>query len=230
MEQYVHTLIAAKSAYVPKPSQVAEFFDGLVKCSDFHIISEKRFQPGLRVMKPSGRFRQFVSPLTGETKSFSISDIVKLEKITDIPAAIEGLEDCSVLLSGAWKVEKQPLAFLTTAGAPFGGDPVCEVSCHLRTGLVSTSCCDAEVSHCQNLPSFGAPCNSEDEVGIFSHPWTGAIIQVPNAGCARFWIEFEFGKFLLPKMADDLNILSPSIVAKAEECFQTRFVQGCRFN
>jgi hypothetical protein len=55
------------------------------------------------------------------------------------------------------------------------------------------------------------------------------VIEVPNAGSARFWIEFEFGKFIYPKIEKRLEILSPLLVETAEECFQAEFVQGCRF-
>jgi hypothetical protein len=57
MEQYVHTLIAADSAFVPQSVQIEKFFEILTTSYHFRIISDTRFQPGLRVMKPSGRFR-----------------------------------------------------------------------------------------------------------------------------------------------------------------------------
>ena len=56
MEQYIHTLIAVNSAYVPKPAQIREFFEALIKSFHFRIISDKQFQPGFRVRKP-GAFK-----------------------------------------------------------------------------------------------------------------------------------------------------------------------------
>jgi len=229
VEQYVHTLIAANSGFVPASSQVALFFNILITSLNFRVISDRRFQPELRIMKPSGRFRSFIN-LTGESESFPISDHIKVEGIADIQPLIQHLEHYGVLLPGEWEMKHRPLVLLATDGVPYSDSYVCEVSCHLRPGLVSTSDWDVEALPGQDVPIFGKPHKGGDEAGVFSHPWTHQRIEVPNAASARFWIEFEFGKFLLPQMADSLDLLNSLIVAKTEECFQTRFVQGCRFN
>jgi hypothetical protein len=79
------------------------------------------------------------------------------------------------------------------------------------------------------VPGFGEPWNGESTIGIFTNPWTGEAIEVPNAASARFWIEFEFGKFIYPRIDKSFDVFDPRLVEKAEECFQTKFVQGCRF-
>ena len=66
-------------------------------------------------------------------------------------------------------------------------------------------------------------------MGVFPNPWTGGVIEVADAGCARFWIEFEFGKFIYPKITDNLEVMNPEIVSAGEDCFGTKFAQGCRF-
>lgn len=231
MEQYVHTLIPSDSSFVPKSSEVAEFFEALVTSFNFQVISDAPFQPGLRVRKPSGRFRTGINVFTGEKKTIPISDQVKIENPADIPQLIEGITRYAVLASGEWKLGSAPLALFTTDGIPFEKDYLCEVSCNLRPETVSTSCSVGELaSNHQNVRPFGEPCDSDGTTGIFTHPWTGKTIEVPNAGCARFWIEFEFGKFLLPQIASSFDILNPMLVAKTEECFQTKFTQGWRFN
>jgi hypothetical protein len=72
-------------------------------------------------------------------------------------------------------------------------------------------------------------CKNAAENGIFPNAWTGDVIEVTDAGCARFWIEFEFGKFIYPKLTDNLEVMSPALVLGAEKCFRTKFAQGCRF-
>ncbi len=216
MEQYVHTLIAADSAFVPEPLQLADFFDGLVTAFHFHLKS------GARVAKPTGRLRTALNPLTGETWSSPVSDQIRTATFAEIPAAVDGLVRYCVLASGEWTPESRPMVLLTPDGRPYQNNYLCEVSCNLRPDPVSTSCW-------KHAPPFGEACAAEVATGIFSHPWTGEMIEIPDAGCARFWIEFEFGKFLLPEMAGGLNVLSPPIVAKTEECFETRFVQGWTF-
>ncbi len=95
---------------------------------------------------------------------------------------------------------------------------------------VSTSAWDVEAGpNIRNVPLFGTPCGPDDDLGIFPNPWTGEAVEVPHAGCARFWIEFEFGKLIYPKVGKNFEFLSSSIVAEAEQCFRTKFVQGCRF-
>ena len=54
VEQYVHTLIAANSAFVPEPPLLAEFFEGLVTAFHFRLNSDAPSQPRLRVVKPTG--------------------------------------------------------------------------------------------------------------------------------------------------------------------------------
>lgn len=76
----------------------------------------------------------------------------------------------------------------------------------------------------KEVPFFGEPCLRQD--ATFRHPVTGELIEVANAGCSRFWVEFEFGKWLLPKINTSLNILDPSIAAMAQESFSTAFAQG----
>jgi len=39
-------------------------------------------------------------------------------------------------------------------------------------------------------------------------------------------VEFEFGKWLLPKIDDSLNVLNPSIAAMADQAFSTTLKQG----
>jgi hypothetical protein len=230
MEQYIHTLIAVDSAFVPQSKQVAKFFEILTVTCNFRIISDTRFQPGLRVMKPSGRFRSGTS-FTGEPFSVPLFDQIKIERIIDVTGAIEGLESYNVLASGEWTLKDRPLALLTTDRVPFEDSYLCEASCHVRPEPISTSCWNKFASpNGPSVPDFGEACKTESRIGIFSHPWTGKMIEVPDAAYSRFWIELEFGRWLLPKMADSLDVLSSVMVATIEECFGTRLVQGYRFN
>lgn len=79
-----------------------------------------------------------------------------------------------------------------------------------------------------DVTAFGQLCPSKNpSVGFVRNPRAGAIMEVPKAGCARFWIAFEFGKFLTPQMRDTLDLLAPCIVKSAQEYFGVSFVQGC---
>ncbi len=151
----------------------------------------------------------------------------------DIKAAAlgldRGLEHYTVMQSGQWVATTH--FFVKTDGfVQYEENYICTVRCELRPEAVSTSAWDVEAGpNTRNVPTFGALCKSPAEKGIFPNPWTGDVIEVADAGCARFWIELEFGKFIYPKVTDNLEIMSPAVVLGAEKCFRTKFAQGCRF-
>ncbi len=230
MEQYIHTLIPVDSQFSPSSGQVASFYLRLESLFMFSRLSGQRWLPGLIVMKPSGRLRRGTNPMTGEPISIPAQDCLNLEQFEDIPAAIEGCTHYTVAQSGQWTGEDRPIILLGTDGAPYEGLYICTVACEHRSETVSTSTWDVEAGpNTRDVPIFGSPCNNAVVEGIFPNPWTGEAIEVSDAGCARFWIEFEFGKFIYPKVADSFDVMSPAIVQDIEQCFGTKFVQGCLF-
>lgn len=225
MEQYIHLLIPAEPSYTPEPAQVATFFAELLKFPNFRL-KEGRFQQGLRVLKPSGRSREISSPLTGESKKFPVPDTIKVNEPAEISAYLEGLAEFSVRAGGKWQLcSEMPIALYTMDNKPYRANYLCDVSCQLHPVPVSMSTSNGT----RDVLDFGDPCGSEKRVGHFPNPWAEETIEVPNAGCSRFWIEFEFGKFVCPRVGENFDVLSPSVIGKAEECFQTIFAQGCRF-
>jgi hypothetical protein len=230
MEQYIHTLISVDSEFVPTAAQVAEFFVELVSEFKFVPISSQRFLSNLVVAKPSGRLRWGINPMTGEKISLPELDRSNLDRFEGIPVLIEGSKHYTVTQSGQWVRADCPMTLFKTDGSAYEGDCVCTVRCELRPEAVSTSAWDVEAGpNTRNVPTFGSVCEDVVKNGIFADPWTGKAMEVANAGCARFWIEFEFGRFIYPKVTDGLDIFSPAIVSGAERCFRAKFAQGCRF-
>ena len=231
MEQYIHTLISVDSGFIPKSAQVASFFGELVSQFKFiPILDRQRFHPGLVVKKPSGNLRWGTNPMTGEKISIPQWDRLNPEGFEDIPTSIEGSQHYTVMQSGEWVRKDPPMILLKTDGLPYEDNYHCTVSCQVRPEAVSTSAWDSEAGpNTRNVPEFGSVCKNTASTGIFPNPWTGDVIEVANAGCARFWIDFEFGKFIYPKITNSLAVLSPAIVVGAEQCFRTKFAQGCRF-
>jgi hypothetical protein len=171
------------------------------------------------------------NPMTGEKSMRPDPDRTRIDASDEIPALIEDSAHFTVWAPGEWSSDDLPIAVFTPDGKPFTKNYRCQVGCELRPSPVSTSAWDLEAGpNIRNVPLFGrSPCGSEDDTGIFPNSWTGEVIEVPHAGCARFWIEFEIGKFIYPKVGRNLDVLNPSIVEQAEQCFHTKFVQGCRF-
>jgi hypothetical protein len=226
IEQYVHCLIAAESDFVPKPIHVAEFFQVLVTSFGFRLNSDPQSFLKFRVRTSSGKRRTSTNAYTGETWSFPVYDRVEADAIRDLASAIERLEDYRVFVPGEWEMGNRPLTLMPPDGAPYNGKYLCEVSCHLRCGSVPMSCAPTN----PDPPKIDRPYHATETTQIlFSNPLTGAKMTVPSVACSRFWIEFEFGKFLLPEITASLDILSPAIVTRTEECLQTRFVQGWSF-
>lgn len=212
--QYAHVLIPDRVDFAPQPEQVAAFLEGLV-----HLRSAP-LEATFRVGKLSGKSRTGFNSLRGEELSIPRRDFAALGSISEIPGQLVGLYDYDVVVSGLGPAKLPPLTLYTITGSEeseFKGTYGFEVRCCLRKDVVST---------CET-PPFGSQFQSESRNGIFRHPHTGVTIEVPNAACARFWIEFQFGKWLLPKIGSSLNLLQPSILTNAIERFGTTFAQGC---
>jgi hypothetical protein len=103
------------------------------------------------------------------------------------------------------------------------------VHCCLRPEVVSTSDWHDEIPIRRKVEFFGKPCNPKDRLGVYHNPNTLEVIEVPDAGCARFWIEFEYGKMLFPPIEDRLDLIEATIVAVAKCAFGINFVQGCHW-
>jgi|HubBroStandDraft_3_1064219.scaffolds.fasta_scaffold56639_3 hypothetical protein len=212
--QYAHLLIPERADFVPLPEQVAAFLDGLVKLNS--APAEATFKVG----KLSGKVRTGVNALTGEKLSIPRRDFASFGSVSDIPGQLVAMEDYDVVVSGEGPAKLPPFTLYSTTGSEqseFKGTYSYEVRCCLRAEVVST---------CET-PPFGSQCPSEMRIGAFRNPSTGTPIEVPNAGCARSWIEFQFGKWLLPRIGDDLNLLEPSVLANATDSFGMGFAQGC---
>lgn len=102
------------------------------------------------------------------------------------------------------------------------------ITCSVRSQLVSTSDVYAGITP-QGVVKFDEDCGVDDHIGFFVNPHTFQLIQVPHAGCSRFWIKFELGKFLFPEILNDnLAILNPQVARLASDHFRIPFVQGCQ--
>jgi hypothetical protein len=225
-EQYIHTLIAANSNYRPEPLQVAEFMNSLVEKNGFDTASATASRRGIRVVKPSGNMRSYTSALTGETLQSPEFDVVTLSSCREFATALVGLEHYNAIGSGEWTSGLEPIKLFTTDEQPYTETYYTDVVCSFRPEAVSTSCVSYEVPYANEVTPFGEVSNAVTDVGVFSNPWNDERIDVPGAGRARFWIGFEFGKFLVPKIGDSFELMAPAIVREAEDCFRTKFAQG----
>jgi hypothetical protein len=217
MPEYTHTLIPDRPEFVPEPEQVAAFFSSLVS------IGAAPLTPTFIVYKPSGALRTFKNPFTGKTESFAMREADKLLDLGAVPRALKALDDYEVTVAGKGPPERPAFQF------DFNGTYDFLVRCCLRAVVVSTSDWHDEVPIQRRVEFFARPCSPKDRLGVYVHPNKLTIIEVPNAGCARFWIEFEFGKMLFPAIEDRLDLIERRIVEIAESDLGATFTQGCRW-
>lgn len=228
VEQYIHTLIPESAEYSPKSSQVVNCIDCLMGSFNFRLVDAPHLMSSLRVLRPGDQVRSYTDPLTGERKSFAVPDVIAVGEAKDIPALIDPHRHWTVRACGEWSGDGSGVRLLDPEGAPFKQPYWCDVSFHLRPEPVSMSFWSGELPPPgkAHVP-FGSPCE-EAQAASFSNPWSGALIQVPGAGRARFWVEFEFGKFLLPAESNSLDLLAPDLVRAVADGFQVGFLQGWR--
>jgi hypothetical protein len=218
VEQYVHTLIPQDVQFCPNPEQVSRFVDGLTKLGAAPLDAK------LKILKPSGRVRSFTDPLTGGIRTIPGKEIVALDSAANLGGIISALDQYVLAMEGHGP-PTLPAFPLYVNGAHFANNYAFSVHCCVEAGPVSMSDLGDEPSG-NEVPVFGESCRKQSGTGLFRHPITSALIEVANASCDRFWIEFEFGKWLLPKIDDSLNILNPAITGLANECFGLVFAQG----
>jgi hypothetical protein len=217
MPEYTHTFIPDRADFAPDPKQVGSFLASLM------TLGAAPLNPTVTTSKLSGEVRTFKNPFTGKTDSFAMRKTETLKNVAAVPGALKGLDDYNVTVAGKGPPKLRAFVF------DFKGKYDFLVHCCLRSEVVSTSNWHDEVPIKRNVKSFGEPCSSTERLGIFHNPNTLEIIEVPKAGCARFWIEFDYGKMLFPAIVDRLDLIEPKIVAAAEKEFTVEFVQGCRW-
>jgi hypothetical protein len=206
-------LIPDRPDFVPRPGQVAAFYEVLA---------------GLESVPLDAKFQ--LSRLTGESQTFSPPGMKPLtipkrkstffESISQIPEQLNGLNEYRLGMWGKGPARRPPFAvygFLnkSTVEHEFTGEYGYQVTCDLDETVVETIGQNA-----------GKPCPPERRAAVFQNPRTNAKIEVPNSACARFWIRFVVGKFLWPKIEDSFKLLNPSIMAVAIEQFGIGFAEG----
>lgn len=217
-EQYSHTLIAKRTDFRPSAAQVQRFLSTMVG---------EKVVPGmprvcLRI--PTGKTREypFIDPFTGQKLRVEIKDHKKLNSPEKITWAIQSLRDYEVEVVGVGRPKTPPLVLEFKEPYHLG------VTCYAYSEPRSTSDLHEKPSENRKALPYGRPCLEMGEYGYFTNPHTLATIEVPGAACARFWIQFELGKFLFPEIpSGSLDLLNPLIVHEAKNIFETEFLQGC---
>lgn len=111
-----------------------------------------------------------------------------------------------------------------------------EIRCRVRANVVRLDMLDSEddlhrpPDFANYRPNRDEDCSPADYPdGLYVHPEIGAF-KVPHAGCGMFWIEFNYGKFVFPRLKEgSVNVLADSVVVLARTVFDRDFVQVCNW-
>lgn len=215
-EQYQHLLIAEVDQFVPTSQMVSSFLSDLIDGGFLPTPVE------LVLRVPTGEVRRFTNPFTGEIDLVPRKAHHKLDRVSEIAVQAGRLRDYEAVASGFGT----PLlaALPVSTDDPYFLGVTCRVSSLLRS---TSHFVPADPGRGQL--AFASPIEDSIDSGVFTNPHDGSSIEVQNAGCARFWIEIELGKFMFPEIHDSLELLHPGIVSAAERIFGVRFAQGCNY-
>lgn len=215
-ELYIHTLIAKDNAFVPSAKQVHTFLGAVLE------LGVVPGEPSLVLRTRSGKTREYPNPFSGGTISVELKNQKKLKDLAEFDKRAAALSDYEIEVSGEGKPKLPPVPI--QFNEPYFVGVTCLVSSKIR----STSDYHDESDQGKNAVSYGEVCERAVSRGIYSNPHDLDVIEVAGAGCARFWVQFELGKFLFPQIVDgNLELLDPAIVRAAKAAFGMRFVQGC---
>lgn len=229
MEQYGHLLIAGDPTYVAQPAQVVGFFELMKGVFRFRFVKSKdEWLPGLRATTSAEDVRTMTNAFTGEKQTYRVPKWFELEDTSGVPALLESEPKYGVTMSGKWAPRDVPIQMLAADGTPLNQDLVCFVGCSQRGRPVCTGDWWGEAHGGECEFEFDNPENPIQSLGVFTHPWSGERVEVPGAGNSRFWIELEFGKFIIPKMDRSFDLLQPEFVEAAEKCFGVPLIQAGR--
>jgi hypothetical protein len=235
---YRHFLIPSSPEFRPNANGVADFVSGMIRNGYTSSDATIAFA---QVTRHGPRTRQVRFPKTGETieiprptrtaeKSHQLTDACE---ITQLAAS---LLEYDVLVSGQAVPSHPPLKVgyvKDGAWQPMDEAYHLELRCRVRENIVrlyllgSPDDLHRPPDIANYRPSFDEHCPASERCGLFVHPETGPI-RIENAGCGRFWVEFNYGKWLFPRAeGGDVNVLDESVVTLAHTIFNTTFVQAC---
>jgi hypothetical protein len=235
---YRHLLIPSSAEFRPTAKCLADFVDGMIQNA---FVSTGATIAFAKVTKHGPRTRQVRFPTTGETIEIPrpTRSAEKSEQLTDAHqiaefAAIQAEYD--VRVNGEALPVNPPLEVghvKDGAWQPMDGPYYLQIQCRVRDNVVRLYTLESpdELNRPADIakyrPRFDEDCSASENVGLFVHPETGPI-WIKNAGCGKFWIEFNYGKWLFPRASfGDVSVLNKSVVSLAETTFDTAFVQAC---
>ena len=221
MSYYTHLLIPLDPKLAPAPSAVARFLEAaqkfLVAPLTVTLYDHAPAAGGAKRLVAAGHevSRPSTHPLGG---------------IGEVAKAAEGLTSWHVTLAGLGPTDPPAVDFRFPDKSRSRPDGPFElaISCHVRPEPVSTSDLHDDSPGNRSAPTFGEKLPATKRPGLWSHPATMEVVETPDAGAARFWIELSPAKWLFADLPEGrLDAAHPSFLDAARAAFVCDFAQGC---
>jgi hypothetical protein len=235
---YTHYLIPLAPEYRPEPQAVATFARGIIERGHTAKGATIALSP---VLKGQPRVRQAYDTVSGITidilgpsrrieRPLPMADTAQIAEL----AAHQAEYDLTITGEGVPAVAALAIGYVDEnqwkpANCPYYHETSCRVRNHVvrLCVLVNEEDLHRPLDLANYRPRFGEDCSADERDGVFVHPEAGAI-TIPNAGCGTFWIEFNYGKLVFPRLKNDsVDLLDDSVVNLAREAFDCDFVQAC---
>jgi hypothetical protein len=221
MEQYSQTLIATAKEFIPSGQQIETFLSMMLELNV--VPGDPKI--GLRIRTGKIREYPFVNPFTQKKMTAEVKDCKQIENLASVSEALKALNDYEIEVASFGQPKQPPLE------VDFKDSYHVGVTCFVSSKPRSTSDLHDDKKNGKQSALYNQLCPEMPAEGLFTNPHTLETIKVQDAGYARFWVQFELGKFLLPKFdKNGLELLNPLIVAEAEKIFGIKFVQGCHWS
>jgi len=234
-ESYTHLLISTSKTHRPTAQAVCQFLEQLIQTG---LVGQDHAISFSKVVKAEQRYWEATNPFTGKFERHRMparrmqhakpvpaaSQILALAEqereydvsvVSTVPPTNPPLEIGSVGEKGTWQSWTGPYHL--------------KIGCRVRASLVclcvlTDPCLPPDIE----APTFDEDCADDWTDGFFEHPLLPSPKRIRNAGRGRFWIEFEYGKWLCPRLKNDgVALLAPGVTRLAEETFSTGFVEAC---
>lgn len=218
VEQYAHTLIARPIDFTPSSQQLHDCVAELIEI--IPLLGPLEFD-----LRTVSGYRDVVNPFTGQSAKYPNVEHRNLT-LAELAGAAHNLPDFEVAFGKNVRSQVTLLPMPKDTPQQYWLGVKIVVSSEVRS--MSDTYNGFEPPLIQ-MPQFGAVSARHSPIGYFSNLHNGSIVEVEDAGSARFWIEFELGKFLFPPFDCSLELLNPNVVAMIERVFGVSFVQGCHW-
>ncbi len=227
MEGYIQMLIPADAEFVPEATRIASYFDMLVDVWGYEFDRNNEHLHFLRVYKLPSKDEVAEAIKASNGRMFPPVKKINLQEASAISGVIANLPRCVIAASGHWQPSQSPIKVPREAWPDFSPNLYGGVSCDLRPEPVSTSN-SWEENGIASMPDFGDPAVPGQTTGVFTHPVSRRNVVLPLAGCARFWVGFDFGEWIAGLVPEDFDLLEPALIEATEKHFGVRMVQAGR--